>query len=108
MFRDWEKELDAYTNQDLRQSSEDQMNQTHIQYLKLIRTMEIAAEKMNLVLDVFRDQTLYLKHNLNTQAIAALNQTLMRLCDDTDLLIQQMSVSIDEVSTFIAKMRTNR
>ena len=108
LFRDWEKELDAYTNQDLRQSSEDQMNQTHIQYLKLIRTMEIAAEKMNLVLDVFRDQTLYLKHNLNTQAIAALNQTLMRLCDDTDLLIQQMSVSIDEVSTFIAKMRANR
>ena len=84
------------------------MNQTHIQYLKLIRTMEIAAEKMNLVLDVFRDQTLYLKHNLNTQAIAALKQTLMRLCDDTDLLIQQMSVSIDEVSTFIAKMRANR
>ena len=108
MFRNWERELDAYTNQDLRQSGEDQMKQTHIQYLKFIGTMEIAAEKMNPVLDVFRDQTLYLKHNLKFQAIAALNQTLMRLCDDTDLLIQQMSVSIDEVSTFIAKMRANR
>ena len=108
MFRNWEKELDAYTNQDLRQSGEDQMKQTHIQYLKLIGTMEIAAEKMNPVLDVFRDQTLYLKHNLNAQAIAALNQTLMRLCDDIDLLIQQMSVAIDEGSTFIAKMRANR
>ena len=108
MFRDWEKELNAYTNQDLRQSSEDQMNQTHIQCLKLVGTKETAAEKMNPVLDVFRDQTLYLKHNLNAQAIAALNQILMRLCDDIDLLIQQMSVSIDEVSTFIAKMRANR
>ena len=84
------------------------MNQTSIQYLKLIGTMEAAAEKMNPVLDVSRDQTPYLKCNLNAQAIAALNQTSMRLCDDIDLLIQQMSVSIGEVSTFIAKMRANR
>ena len=84
------------------------MNQTPIKCLKLIGTKETAAEKMNPVLDVFRDQTLYLKHNLNAQAIAALNQTLMRLCDDIDLLIQQMSVAIDEGSTFIAKMRANR
>ena len=84
------------------------MNQTSIQYLKLIGTMEAAAEKMNPVLDVSRDQTPYLKYNLNAQAIAALNQTSMRLCDDIDLLIQQMSVSIDEVSAFTAKMRANR
>ena len=107
LFREWEKELDAYTNQDLRQSSEDQMNQTRIQYLKLIGTMETAAEKMNPVLDAFRDQTLYLKHNLNAQAIAALNRTSMGLRDDVDLLIQQMSVSIDEANAFIAKMRAN-
>lgn len=107
LFREWEKELDAYTNQDLRQSSEDQMNQTRIQYLKLIGTMETAAEKMNPVLDAFRDQTLYLKHNLNAQAIAALNQTSIGLRDDVDLLIQQMSVSIDEANAFIAKMRAS-
>lgn len=107
LFREWEKELDAYTNQDLRQASEDQMNQTRIQYLKLIGTMETAAEKMNPVLNAFRDQTLYLKHNLNAQAIAALNQTSMGLRDDVDLLVQQMSVSIDEANAFIAKMRAN-
>ena len=107
LFREWEKELDAYTNQDLRQASEDQMNQTRIQYLKLIGTMETAAEKMNPVLNAFRDQTLYLKHNLNAQAIAALNQTSMGLRDDVDLLIQQISVSIDEANAFIAKMRAN-
>ena len=107
LFREWEKELDAYTNQDLRQSSEDQMNRTRIQYLKLIGTMETAAEKMNPVLDAFRDQTLYLKHNLNAQAIAALNQTSMGLRDDVNLLIQQMSVSIDEANAFIARMRAS-
>ena len=67
--------------------------------------METAAEKMNPVLDAFRDQTLYLKHNLNAQAIAALNQTSIGLRDDVDLLMQQMSVSIDEANAFIAKMR---
>lgn len=107
LFREWEKELEAYTNQDLRQSSEDQMNQTRIQYLKLIGTMETAAEKMNPVLDAFRDQTLYLKHNLNAQAIAALSRTSIGLRDDVNLLIQQMSVSIEEANAFIAEMRAS-
>ena len=81
------------------------MNQTSIQYLKLIEPWGAAEEDP--VLDVSRDPTPYLKCNLNAQAIAALNQTSMRLCDDIDLLIQQMSVSIDEVAP-AAKMRANR
>jgi len=80
LFREWEKELVAYTNQDLRQSSEDQMNQTRIQYLK---------------------------HNLNAKAIAAVNRTSIGLRDDVDLLIQQMFVSIEESNAFIAKMRAS-
>ena len=69
--------------------------------------METAAEKMNPALDAFRDQTLYPKHNLNAQAISALNRTSIGLRDDVDLLMQQMSVSIDEANAFIAKTRAS-
>ncbi len=108
LFKEWESELGQYTNQDLRQASQDQMNQTRILYLKLIGAMEGAAEKMDPVLDAFRDQTLFLKHNLNAQAIAALNKTTLGLRGEVDSLIQQMTKSIEEANTFIAKMRTGQ
>lgn len=108
LFKEWESELGQYTNQDLRQVSQDQMNQTKILYLKLIGAMEGAAEKMDPVLDAFRDQTLFLKHNLNAQAIAALNKTTLGMRSEVDALIQQMSQSIEEANSFIAKMRSGQ
>jgi len=57
------------------------------------------------VLDAFRDQTLFLKHNLNAQAVAALNQTAIKMRYEVDSLIQQMSASIEEANAFIAQMR---
>lgn len=62
LFKEWESELGQYSNQDLRQGSQDQIYQTKILYLKLIGAMEGAAEKMDSVLDAFRNQTLFLKH----------------------------------------------
>ncbi len=105
LFKEWEKELEQYSSPELRQTSEDQMNQTRILYLRLIGAMEEAADKMTPVLDAFRDQTLFLKHNLNAQAVAALNRTSLGLRDEVDILIQQMSQSIEEANDFIAKMR---
>ncbi len=105
LFKEWENELAQYSSPELRQTSEDQMNQTRILYLRLIGAMEEAADKMTPVLDAFRDQTLFLKHNLNAQAVAALNRTSLGLRDEVDVLIQQMSQSIEEANDFIAKMR---
>ena len=82
------------------------MKETRVLYFKLIAAMEGAADKMKPVLDAFRDQTLFLKHNLNAQAVAALNQTSINLRDEVDLLIRQMTASIEEANAFIAKMRS--
>lgn len=108
LFKEWEDELNQYASLDLRRSSEDQMNRTRALYSRLITAMENAAGKMTPVLDAFRDQTLYLKHNLNAQAVAALNQTSMNLRYEVDSLIQQMSASIEEANSFIAQMRAGQ
>lgn len=106
LFKEWEKELEQYSSLDLRRSSEEQMRRTHSLYIKLVAAMESAASRMTPVLDAFCDQTLYLKHNLNAQAVAALDQTSLRLRDEVDLLIRQMSASIEEANAFIAQMRS--
>lgn len=108
LFKEWEAELAQYTNQELRRTSQDQMNQTKILYSKLIDAMEGAAQKMDPVLSAFRDQTLFLKHNLNAQAIAALNKTTLGMRSEVDSLIRQMSRSIEEANSFITKMRAGQ
>ena len=53
------------------------------------------------VLPVFRDQVLFLKHNLNMQAISSLQQESASVEQDVAILISQMEASIAEAQSFI-------
>lgn len=106
LFSEWESELDKYANRDLRAASAAQLKSTQELYGQLIAAMEKASSRMDPVLDAFRDQTLFLKHNLNAQAIAALNKTSLALQDEVNVLIRQMEASIQEANAFIEKMRS--
>ena len=56
-------------------------------------------------LTVFHDQVLYLKHNLNAQAIAALQGELVNLEENIDRLVREMEASIREADQFISKLQ---
>jgi len=101
LFDEWQNELNQYTNQSLRRSSERKLQQTRQQYSQLIRTMKRAEKKIEPVLSAFRDQVLYLKHNLNARAIASLRSELVSVEADVASLIKEMEASITEADTFI-------
>jgi len=104
LFEEWESELDQYTNADLRRSSARKLEQTKRQYTRLIGAMKRAEKKMDPVLAAFKDQVLYLKHNLNAKAIASLQTELVSVQSDVDALIREMNASIREANTFISAM----
>lgn len=106
LFREWNEELDQYTSKELRAVSEKQLEETRELSINLIQAMNSAAAKMDPVLNAFRDQVLFLKHNLNAQAIAALNKTSLALREEVAVLIKQMEASIDEANAFVAQMRS--
>ena len=108
LFREWESELGDYNNQELRATSERQLKQTRAQAERLILAMRAAAAKMDPVLAAFSDQVLFLKHNLNAQAIAALNKTSIELKDEVAALIRQMEASIAEANAFVSQMRQGK
>jgi chromosome segregation ATPase len=64
LFNEWQDELDIYTNKKLRASSERQLRATKQRYGQLLSAMQRAESKIDPVLAVFRDQVLFLKHNL--------------------------------------------
>jgi len=105
LFKEWGGELDQYSNQELRAVSEEQLERTRKLSESLIRAMRVAASRMDPVLDAFRDQVLFLKHNLNAQALAALNKTSLALRDEVEVLIRQMEASIEEANAFVEQMK---
>ena len=104
LFDEWEDELEQYTSASLRRDSERKMVQTRRQYDQLIKAMRRAESKIAPVLRAFRDQVLYLKHNLNAQAIASLQSELVGVKSDIADLIQEMEKSIGEANSFINTM----
>ena len=104
LFDEWEDELNEYTSDSLRKKSEEKLKQTQKRYIKLISAMERAVSKIAPVLSAFHDQVLFLKHNLNAQAIASLQDELTTVENEIGILILEMEKSIDEANAFIQEM----
>ncbi|RLA18994.1 MAG: DUF2959 domain-containing protein [Gammaproteobacteria bacterium] len=101
LFDEWQAELDVYTNKNLRRSSEKKLRATKQKYGQLLTAMKRAEKKIDPVLSVFRDQVLFLKHNLNAQAISSLKSELRAVESDVASLVAAMEKSIGEADAFI-------
>lgn len=106
LFAEWNKELDQYTNASLRSKSEQQLSATKGKYGDMLNAMKRASGTMGPVLATFRDNVLFLKHNLNAQAVASLKGEVSKLETDVKDLIRQMEASIAEADTFIRDMKS--
>jgi len=107
LFAEWEDEIGQYSSASLKRRSQQKLTATKRQYLQLITAMKKAEAKMQPVLAVFKDQVLYLKHNLNAQAIASLKEDLADIESDVSKLILAMEKSIAEANQFIQAMEKN-
>jgi hypothetical protein len=106
LFIEWSDELGQYANPTLRDQSARQLESTKRRYAELRRVMDQAASRMDPVLTTFRDNVLFLKHNLNAQAIASLDSTTRALQGDINRLVADMEKSIKEADAFIASMQS--
>jgi len=104
LFDEWKMEIAQYSNRDLKRASEKQMRDTKSSYSKLISTMKKAEKKIEPVLKAFNDRVLFLKHNLNANAISSLRSQKKAVESDIKSLIADMNKSIDEADKFIKAM----
>jgi len=104
LFKEWEKELKQYSSAELRRSSERQLKATKKSYSTLIAAMKAAEKKIDPVLAAFNDRVMYLKHNLNANAIASLKTQRKSVEIDIQDLIKDMNESIAEADNFIKSM----
>jgi F0F1-type ATP synthase membrane subunit b/b' len=105
LFEEWEEELQLYKSADLRRSSQKKLNNTKRRYNAMLASMHRAEKSMDPVLRTFHDNVLFLKHNLNAQAIGSLRTEFSTLKDEIGLLIEKMNVAIQTSNQFIAELK---
>ncbi|MEQ1635942.1 MAG: DUF2959 domain-containing protein [Methylococcales bacterium] len=101
LFSEWEQEIEQYQSATLKNSSQQKLTVTQQHYQQLIGAMNKAEAKIEPVLKIFKDQVLYLKHNLNARAIASLKDDLGSVQSDVSSLVKAMESSINEANEFI-------
>jgi hypothetical protein len=106
LFAEWEEELAQYSDPKLRRSSQKQLTDTRRRYGQLVTTMQRASSRMDPILAVLKDHVLFLKHNLNAQALGSLAETTETLQTDVDRLIRDMQAAITEADSFLGTLQT--
>lgn len=104
LFAEWKTELGQYSSADLRRKSEEKRTQTKARYNEMLGAMKKAEQRIDPVLKPLRDQVLYLKHNLNARALAAIKGELVKVDAQVDQLVKDMNKSIAEADKFIQSM----
>lgn len=101
LFREWEDEIEQYSSAKLKADSQAKLRDTRSRYDGMISVMRRSEAKMDPVLAALKDNVLYLKHNLNAQAVASLKIELGDIEQDIEALILEMRKSIDASNAFI-------
>ena len=101
LFKEWEKEIAEMESSKLASQSLEKLRVTRDKYESLHAAMQRAEGSMEPVLKQFRDQVLYLKHNLNAQAIGALKGETLDIEKEIQQLIKDMNASIQQADSFI-------
>ncbi len=105
LFDEWKDELDLYSSAKLRRQSAQALSDTKARYRSLHTSLKRAEAKMQPVLSALKDNTLFLKHNLNARAIGSLKGEFGGIKRDIDRLVLEMQRSIQASDKFIKEMK---
>ncbi|MBC8097395.1 MAG: DUF2959 domain-containing protein [Akkermansiaceae bacterium] len=106
LFSEWEKEIQQISTPSLQSSSRRQLQATRERYRSLAEALKDAERSMTPVLTQLHDHVLYLKHNLNAQAIASLKGEALSIQTDISKLISQMNAAIAKADEFVKTLQS--
>ena len=101
LFDEWEDEIGQISSANLSRQSSVKLKETQRRYKTLIKSMRKAESKMAPVLTALKDNSLFLKHNLNAKAVGALQGEMLSIKKDVSVLIKDMNVAIEQSQKFI-------
>ena len=101
LFKEWEKEIGEISSRDLRSKSEESLRDTRRRFASLDDAVNRAADRMDPVLTQLNDYVLYLKHNLNAQAVGSLKIEADKIESQINQLVADIESSVGEAQEFL-------
>ena len=92
-FAEWTKNLEGISNENLRQRSQDRLNETRLQYGEILHSGRSARSEFDTFIAALRDQIVYLGYDLNPTAVASLEKDAAKINEQAGALFKM----IDEV-----------
>ncbi len=105
LFAEWEKEIGEISSPSMASASRRKLQETRQRYEEMHAALQKAAVSMDPVLTRFHDYTLFLKHNLNAQAIASIKGEALDVQEEIGRLIQEMNASIARADAFVQSLK---
>jgi hypothetical protein len=106
LFEEWEGEIGEISNAQFRMKSRASLKDTKQRYARLRSAMTKAEASMDPILRRLKDYVLYLKHNLNAQAIGVLKKEVGDIEIEVQGLIQDITQSIAEADSFLKTLES--
>ena len=104
LFDEWNRELEVISDASLKRRSREQLSATKARYQRLSSALEKTESGLDPVLQRFQDQVLFLKHNLNAQAVGGLEAEVHDIESEVDGLISDLKDSIIQADAFIQQL----
>lgn len=104
LFAEWETEANQITNPTYRRDSLSKRKATMRKFSGMHKAMRRVESSLKPVLTKLKDQVLYLKHNLNAQAIGAFKVEFEKIAREINSLSGQIKRSSRAADDFIANM----
>lgn len=104
LFEEWSNEIKSYKNETYRADSKTKLKQSRERFDKMLKTMRQAEKRVEPVMTRLHDQVIYLKHNLNAQALGSLKKEMVSIEKDIHTLIADMEKSIKAGDEFIQQL----
>lgn len=101
LFEEWQDEIEEISSANLKRQSSTKLKETQRRYRSLIKSMRKAESKMAPVLSALKDNSLFLKHNLNAKAVGALQGEMVSIKKDVSALVKDMNAAIEQSQKFI-------
>lgn len=101
LFEEWEDEAKSISSDKMRQDSLAKLAASKAKFKPMVAAMKGTEKSIEPVMTKLRDQMLYLKHNLNAQALGSLKKEMGGIEKDVAKLIRDMEKSIAQSESFI-------
>lgn len=86
VFDQWTKDLEAYSNPEMRQRSQARLAAARERYDAVVAAVEPVLVEYEAINQSFRDHVLFLKHDMNPAALATIQDDVRRIAKDATSL----------------------